>query len=285
MSVNFPKRYNPPRVSVHGGHSGQFCAHARDRLEEIIIAYIAGGFSWVGITEHMPPVSDAFRYPDEIELGLSAETLYRRFAEYITTCNSLKKKYAPDIHIAVGFESETYSGTTGFIQHLLAEFQPEYMVGSVHHVDDINFDFDKSHYLAATAAAGGLDDLYSRYFDIQHDMITTLRPAVVGHFDLIRIFDPAYPSRIEKPGIKKKILRNLKAIQKLGLILDLNCRAIYKGATEPYISKPILKEAHRLGIAVVPGDDSHDVATAGYGITEGINLLLSMGFDTHWRLP
>ena len=41
-------------VSVHGGHSGQFCHHATDTLEEIIQQYIAKQFPWVGITEHAP---------------------------------------------------------------------------------------------------------------------------------------------------------------------------------------------------------------------------------------
>ena len=44
-------------VSVHGGHSGQFCHHATDSLEEIIELYIAQGFPWVGITEHAPGIS------------------------------------------------------------------------------------------------------------------------------------------------------------------------------------------------------------------------------------
>ena len=52
----------PPPVSVHGGHSGQFCGHAKNTLEEIVLAYIDKGYPWVGITEHMPPVADAFVY-------------------------------------------------------------------------------------------------------------------------------------------------------------------------------------------------------------------------------
>ena len=59
------------RVSVHGGHSGEFCCHAVDSLEEIVVAYIEKGLDWVGITEHAPPVDDRFRYPEEIKAGLT----------------------------------------------------------------------------------------------------------------------------------------------------------------------------------------------------------------------
>jgi len=38
------------RISFHGGHSGQFCCHAQDTLEDLIKAYISKGFKAVGIS-------------------------------------------------------------------------------------------------------------------------------------------------------------------------------------------------------------------------------------------
>jgi len=116
-------------------------------------------------------------------------------------------------------------------------------------------------------------------------MITLLRPSVVGHFDLIRIFDPDYQHRLEKPAIKAKIRRNLELIKKHDLILDFNLRALAKGADEPYISQSILEMARDLNISVVPGDDSHGVSSVGNYIRQGVNLLKEAGFDTEWRQP
>jgi histidinol-phosphatase (PHP family) len=91
----------PAPVSVHGGHSGQFCNHAENTLEEVVQAYIEKGYLWVGITEHMPPVSDRFLYPDEIEAGLSAEILSHRFNRYMETCRRLQTSHADQIQIYV----------------------------------------------------------------------------------------------------------------------------------------------------------------------------------------
>jgi hypothetical protein len=55
-----------PLVSVHGGHSGDYCQHARDSLDDVVKAYHDRKFAWVGITEHMPPTRDSFLYPDYI---------------------------------------------------------------------------------------------------------------------------------------------------------------------------------------------------------------------------
>ena len=100
----------PRLISLHGGHSGEFCRHAENSLAEIIEAYEKRGFSWVGITEHMPPPNDRFLDPDQRFAGLTAEELGDRFARYITTCRNLQEGYASRMPIFVGFETEAYSG-------------------------------------------------------------------------------------------------------------------------------------------------------------------------------
>jgi histidinol-phosphatase (PHP family) len=273
----------PQLISLHGGHSGEFCQHAEDSLAEVVAAYAKQGFSWVGISEHMPPPDDRFLYSDERDAGLTARDLAARFDTYITTCRRLQESYARDLKILVGFETETYTGSIEFTQTLIEKYHPDYIVGSVHHVDDINFDFDRDHYERAVRTIGGIDTLYRRYFDHQYEMITRLKPLVVGHFDLIRLFDPDYPERLERPDIAEKIERNLAAVKKLGLILDLNMRALYKGAPEPYPSRPILEKALEMDIQVAPGDDSHGVATVGNHIETGTRLLAEMGFNLNWE--
>ena len=276
---------SPARVSVHGGHSRDYCNHAQDDLEQILKQYIRGGFEWVGITEHMPPVDDRFRYPDEIEAGLTAQTMYGRFEQYMNECRRLQKKYASDITVYAAFETETYSGSLSLVQELREKFRPDYLLGSVHHVDDIPIDMDPAQYYRASEQAGGLDALYCRYFDLQYEMIEALSPAVVAHFDLIRIFDPDYRNRLEKPAIVERIRRNLGLIQDRNLILDFNVRSLLKGAVEPYVSRSILQQALEMSIPVVPGDDSHSIGTVGLNIDRGIAMLTEMGFDTQWRKP
>ena len=272
-------------VSVHGGHSGQFCLHATDSLEEIILSYIDHGFPWVGITEHVPGLRDDLLYPDQKEAGLTSEFLFKQFAAYILECRRLKTKYASKIRIYVAMEIETYSGYREFVPALMERFRPEYIVGSVHFVDDLGFDYSREQYDATAQAAGGLDALYCRYFDQQYEMIELLNPAVVGHFDLIRIFDPEYRQRFLRPDIARRIRRNLELIKERNLIMDFNLRSLLKGAQEPYISESILRQARELGIAVVPGDDSHGLDSIGVNMERGIAILEKMGFDTDWKTP
>jgi histidinol-phosphatase (PHP family) len=272
-------------VSIHGGHSGEFCCHATDTLEEIVAAYAGKKFHWVGITEHAPPIEDRFLYPEEIDAGFNSQTLYHRFDRYIASCRKLQRKYAGTLQIYVAFETEYYSGSIPFIGDLIRRFEPDYVVGSVHHIDDIGFDNSPGAYARAVSAAGGIEALYCRYFDAQHRMLTELRPRVVGHFDLIRLYDPDYVVHLERPAVREKVRRNLELIRHLNSIMDINARAIAKGGSEPYPTRSILKQAVELGIPLVPGDDSHGVDTVGLHIDQVIEHLADAGADTDWHRP
>jgi histidinol-phosphatase (PHP family) len=272
-------------VSVHGGHSGQFCHHATDSLEEIIQSYIARQFPWVGITEHSPAISDELLYPDQRAAGLTPEFLFNRFAGYMKECRRLQEKYRSKIRIFAAMEIETYSGYEEFIPSLINRFQPDYIVGSVHFVSDMGFDYSREQYDQTVEAVGGIDQLYCRYFDLQYEMIKLLQPAVVGHFDLIRIFDPGYKERLLRPEIMERIKRNLQLICKLDLIMDFNLRSLLKGADEPYISRVILEMAVEMGISVVPGDDSHGLGSVGANMEKAVAILRELGCNTNWKEP
>lgn len=275
----------PKFVSVHGGHSGQFCDHATDTLEDIIKRYIELEFSWVGITEHTPAITTQLLDPGQAKLGLTPETLLNTFTSYMDECRRLQEKYRSEIHIFAAMEIETYAGFEQFVPFLLERFTPDYIVGSVHFVDDISIDYSKKTYAKAVQQLGNIEKLYCRYFDLQYEMIKLFQPAVVGHFDLIRIFDEDYKIRLQQPEIWQRIQRNLDLVKEFDLILDFNLRSLVKGADEPYISRPILELARDMNIAVVPGDDSHGVASVGGYMEQGISILTELEFTTEWQQP
>lgn len=275
---------SPPRVSVHGGHSGQFCHHAKDSLESVVQAYIAAGFAWAGITEHMPPLDDSKRYFDEADSNIAATALQEQFRRYFAECRRLQTLHAGQIKLYSAFETETYSGSSAFVKQLIAETRPDYIVGSVHHVGDIGIDETAALYAAATAKAGGLEALYCQYFDAQYAMLQDLLPAVVGHFDLIRIFDPGYVDTLKLPAVWIRIERNLAFLAQKDLIMDFNLRGFDK-ATEQYPSMPVLRRALELGVNIVPGDDSHGVSSVGRNYDRGVALLAELGHPCRWAEP
>lgn len=53
----------------HHSHSGQFCLHAKDTLEEMVEAAIAKGMIVFSLTEHMPRDCNEDLYPEEVSFA------------------------------------------------------------------------------------------------------------------------------------------------------------------------------------------------------------------------
>jgi histidinol-phosphatase (PHP family) len=232
----------------------------------------------------MPPMSDNHRYPDEAEQGISSAALQEKFSHYFTECRALQQKYADKIKIFTAFETETYPGSVAYIRKLIKATKPDYIVGSVHHVGGISIDVNPQLYAEAKMVSGDLEQLYCNYFDAQLTMLGELEPAVVGHFDLIRIFDSNYLQTLQLHSVWARVERNLELIAELDLILDFNLRGFDK-TLEQYPSLPVLKKAIELGIAIAPGDDSHGVSSVGRNYDKGVALLAELGHNCQWREP
>ncbi|SFL97763.1 histidinol-phosphatase (PHP family) [Desulfomicrobium norvegicum] len=261
------------KISLHGGHSGQYCDHARDTLADIVAAYHEAGFECIGLTEHMPPFGDSGMYPDEIELGRTTGWMEARFDLYVAEARSLARAYQDRMRILVGMETEWYPGCAMWVRELRQYHALDYVVGSVHHVQGACFDFSKEAYDKVATMCGGTSRMYAAYFDEQFEMLREIKPEVVGHFDLIRLHDPDYLQTITEPEVWKRILRNLEWIRGAGGILDINARALLKGQPEPYVCAPILDAAAKLEIGAAYGDDAHGVADVGYGFGQVEKLL------------
>jgi histidinol-phosphatase (PHP family) len=113
----------------------------------------------------------------------------------------------------------------------------------VHHVNAVPIDFDVPMYREARARSGGTDAaLFEAYFDAQHEMLRALRPPIVGHFDLVRLFcdDPDEPLSAHE-GVWHRVVRNLRLVHSYGGLMELNSSAVRKGLTEPYPSVAVCK--------------------------------------------
>lgn len=261
------------KISLHGGHSGQYCDHARDTLADIVAAYHEAEFECVGLTEHMPPFGDDGLYPDEVALGRTTGWMEARFALYVSEARGLAREYKDRMRILVGMESEWYPGCAQWVADLRRYHALDYVVGSVHHVRGVCFDFSAEAYDRASAMCGGRIRMYAAYFDEQLEMLRETRPEVVGHFDLIRLHDPDYLQTLALPEVWERVMRNLKWIRDAAAILDINARALLKGQAEPYVCAPILEAAAKLEIGVVYGDDAHGVTDVGFGLKQVEEML------------
>ncbi|KAK3996787.1 putative histidinol-phosphatase [Cladorrhinum sp. PSN332] len=274
-------------------HSGQFCpGHAKDTLEQVIQHAISTGYKTIGLTEHMPRTSLSDLYPEELADPSPEETLaslFPRHEAYLAEAVRLRDKYAEQIHILIGFEGEWIRSEDygPLIQKLAEDARVDYFIGSLHHTRGIPIDFDGVLYQKALDACGGSeeDKLFEAYFDEQYDMLSRLKPKVVGHFDLIRLFS-SQPSRVLKgtSPVWEKVVRNLRVVKEYGGWLELNTSAFRKGLEEGYPKKEIAEEWVGMGGRFTFSDDSHGIAQISTNYLRGLEYLEGFGVKEVWTL-
>jgi histidinol-phosphatase (PHP family) len=207
--------------------------------------------------------------------------------KFLVEAAKLKRKYAGQIKILIGFEGEWIRPSYAvLINELASNPVIDFYIGSVHHVHEIPIDYDAVFYRKAREVAGGSDErLFGDYFDAQFEMLNALRPRVVGHLDLIRLLSDE-PNRDlrEMKGVWEKVVRNLKVITEQGGLIEVNTSALRKGLKEPYPMRSICEHFLGIGGMLTLSDDSHGVAHVGTNYEKGIAYLESLGVKDLYTL-
>lgn len=264
-------------LSYHGGHSAEFCDHAQpSTLRQVVETYLSRSFTYFGLSEHQPR-AEAYLYPDERALGHDSDYLFSRFEAYIREARLLQEEFAQEAEILVGFETEFCDElAVSLIKDLRDRYAPDYVVGSLHHVQGIPIDSDVQTFRKAVQQAGSLEKLFIAYYDQQYQLIKECQPEVIGHFDLIRLFADDDQSL---HSIEKLQRRNIEAVCSYGGVFEVNSRAFYKGLAEPYPSARVLDLIAECGGEVTLGDDSHGPEQVGLHY-ERVLPFVSSRFDT-----
>jgi histidinol-phosphatase (PHP family) len=280
---------DPWKFSLHGGHSGDFCLHGSDTLKEVVEAAIKFGYSSFGITPHAPRSSGQFLYPEEIEAGYEPLDLMRNFEACIAAARDLATEYTEDIEIHVGTELEVVPADSyaDEVAVLRKQFDLDYVIGSIHWVDDVPIDVTQPLFDAAVTGRGGLERFLIRYYELVAEMTSAIKPEVVGHLDLPKLMSRTHVlnAGLALPTVLDDVINSaLLAIKNAGSIVEVNTRSIAKGLPEPYPSGWLINRVNELEIPIGFSDDSHDATQVGENFEAGVNQLQSLGITEVTKL-
>ncbi|WFD01168.1 histidinol-phosphatase [Malassezia yamatoensis] len=293
----------------HHSHSGEFCEHARCSLDQVVAQARQLQFTHFHLSEHIPRELDHQLYPEEKEAQLTPAKLHDRFVNYLQKARRLQQEYAeltPPMHILVGCETENISSpqSVDFLCRILGpdhamdtqipapyigKGSVDYLVGSVHHAHGIPIDFDYATFQDALRSGvedprGGRVSLLENYLDMQLEVFQRLRPEVIGHFDLYRLFEPS-ESWLENEKIYAKVHRNIRYAASYGALFEANSAAFRKGwHMETYPGKGILPIILSVGGRIALSDDSHGVDQVGLNYKHLRDYLMRNDVSVVWRL-
>lgn len=256
------------------------CAHThtlycdgKNSPREMIEAALERGFVSLGFSAHsFIPSDPGYCMPPERE------------AEYQREILALKEEFSSRIRIYLGLEWDAQSPAVpaGY----------DYLIGSVHYVPDeaglIAVDARPEalrQYVASACQGDGLR-LAEKYYAQLQRFILARRPAMIGHFDLLRKHNAAlHLFDEESPAYRQIAISALHSLAGSGCLMEMNTGAIARGyLSTPYPAPFLLKEWRRLGGEVIINSDCHDARLLDCCFRECEEMLRSCGYDHAVRL-
>ncbi|KAH7870501.1 Polymerase/histidinol phosphatase-like protein [Lentinula edodes] len=274
----------------HHSHSGQFCRHAAGSLEDVVLEAIRSGFEVYGLTEHVPRYRIEDLYPEEA--GMDLQALHDQFDAFVYEAHRLKARYASQITLLVGLETDYITSIDLDQLDALLERNRgriEYIVGSIHHVGEIPIDFDVDTFRKSLAQQPGtsenerMENFLCRYFDAQFHVLQRFHPELIGHLDLCRLYHPEI--RLSDYSRSwKRLKRNISYAIEYGALFEVNAAAFRKNWNTAYPAEDLLKVILQDGGRLALSDDSHGPHAVGLNYRRLLEYLRREGVSELWYL-
>jgi histidinol-phosphatase (PHP family) len=230
--------------------------------EEMVLSAIDKGFNEIGFSDHYCikyTVPWAVRTEGIVQLEHKVAEMNEKFGDKINILFGLEVDYFPELENEIG--------------QALRRFNFDYVIGSIHFLDEWNYDTDKSRY-----SEFANDYLYEWYFGELQKAVKS------GLFDYM-----AHPDLIKKhriwPETSKTLLyrETAKIFADKGVAYELNTSGKDRPCGEFFPAREFISELYKVGVPVTLGSDSHNSDQIGRYFEEAKELLREVGYQSLTR--
>ncbi|MDQ6989614.1 MAG: histidinol-phosphatase HisJ family protein [Mariprofundaceae bacterium] len=239
------------------------CNHATGDIRAYAQAACDAGLSEIGMSDHspMPHGFDKAWRMDESELS-----------SFIAEVQAAQVEFKGQLSIKSALEVDFYPGAEPYIQHLAAQHNWDYLMGSVHFIGDWGFDNPDE---VAKFESCDLEQVYCDYFDVLGQSAATGLFDVIGHPDLIKKFGYV----LEQPSSRVEAAEDamLAAVKAADVVLEISSAGLRKPVAEMYPREGLVEKAAALHIPFTYGSDAHSPAEVGFAMDDCLSVLLKYG--------
>jgi histidinol-phosphatase (PHP family) len=244
------------RIDLHNHTT--LCNHATGTTEEYIKKAIELKIDVFGFSEHAP-----MNFDEKYRLQLKDKKFYENDVLF------LKEKYRNDINILLGYEVDYLEGH--YILPQIINSKVDYLIGSVHFIND-GWGFDNPEFIGQYKNKD-IDIIWEDYFAAISDMARYGKFDILGHLDLIKVFN-FLPTK----DIKTIALKALRQIKKANMVVEINSAGYRKPIGEQYPSKDLLELCFELDIPITFSSDAHSVDQVGFKYEDASRLAKEVGY-------
>jgi len=237
-------------------HMHTFLSDGKDSHEDMVASAAFKSIPEIGFTDHISvkPVGwamDLANIPTMIE-----------------KVNALNEDEKNPVLVKLGGEIDYIPGMEKEISLLINSIPFDYTIGSIHFINDWNFDTDINPYDQIN-----IDKFYTDYFKLVQQSAKSGLFDVIGHCDLAKKFS-YYPSfRLER--IYEE---TAKVFKKSGVVVELNTSGRIKPCREFYPSAVFLEKLAKYKVPICLGSDAHVEQNIGQFFDEALSELKALGY-------
>lgn len=252
-----------------------------DTPEENVICALEKKIDILGFSPHSSfphPYQNCNMNPDDFE-------------NYCREIKNLKEKYSGQVQVKLGFEADFIPGFSKPDFDAYKNFSPDFLIGSVHFLHNGESKIEDMLAVDNTPQIlnEGLKRLYggdekklvSHYFSAERQMLCECSFSIIAHADLIRKFNGTMRFFDETADwYKKELKATADAIQKAGVIAEVNTGAVSRGYLKtPYPSEYFLELLFERKVPVIISSDAHKKENLDSGYENALALVKKTG----WR--
>ncbi|MGI6037559.1 MAG: histidinol-phosphatase HisJ family protein [Limnochordia bacterium] len=242
------------------------CGHAQGEMEAYVEQAIELGIKVMAFSDHLPFLHLPADHPWHGRYSMHPHQL----PGYCQRVADLQRKY-PQIEIKLGIEVDYIPGLEEEIRVVLEEYPFDFVLGSIHLVDNWPFDdpgeIDKYQDI-------DVDHLWERYFDSFIQAVNSKLFDSMAHPDLIKKF-AFYPAKPIQPLYRRAV----EALAKANICIEINSSGLHKPVGEIYPSEEFLTLCYEAGIPVTIGSDAHRPQEVGRDFPQVRKLLQRVGYQ------
>ncbi len=232
------------------------CNHAQGEIEEYIEAAIKKGTKIFGFSDHAPMDFDpAYRMK------------FEDMQQYETQVKDAKEKYKEKIKILLGYEVDYLPE---HIDKRVLKANVDYLIGSVHFIE--GWGFDNPEFIGKWKERD-VNEVWQKYFDTIETMARSKLFDIVGHLDLIKVFN-FMPTKEIAQLAKDALL----AIKESDMVLEINIAGYRKPVAEAYPSLELLTQSYALDIPITLSSDAHKPEQVGLHSDAIIKMVKDVGY-------
>jgi histidinol-phosphatase (PHP family) len=235
------------------------CGHASGRPTEYVQAARALGLRGIGIADHLPLLPQA-----DPELTMGAADL----PDYVAEVQALKADFPG--YVLLGVEADFRPHTVTEVGDLLDAYPFDYVIGSVHFLEDWAFDDPR---FVSEYADREIDEVWVQYFQLLGDAAESGLFSIMGHLDLVKKFGYR-PTR----SLDRELDHVVDRVARSGVLVEINTAGLHKPIGEAYPDPDILRRLCEADVPITFGSDAHLPEHVGRDFEHAVKLARDAGY-------